>query len=88
MPETTYSLGRLWSEIKAERRRSRQARAERKALARELAAYTTDSDLNDLSAILARHGQDETAPIRRILAQHQLDAQLATVSAGLGTRQD
>ena len=73
MPETTYSLAPLWSEIKAELRRSRQARADRRALARELAAYTTDADLTDLSAILARQ---------------QLDAQLATVSAGHGTRPD
>jgi hypothetical protein len=88
MPETTYSLGPLWNEIKAELRRSRQARADRRALARELAAYTTDADLNDLSAILARHGHDETAQIRRILAQQQLDAQLATVTAGHGARRD
>ena len=86
MPETTYSLGPLWTEIKAELRRSRQARADRRALARELAAYTTDSDLSDLGAILARHSHDETAAIRQILAQRQADARLTTAGAGPGTR--
>lgn len=86
MPEMTYSLGPLWTEIRAELRRSRQARADRRVLARELAAYTTDSDLNDLGAILARHSHEETAAIRQILAQRRADARLTAAGAGRGTR--
>jgi hypothetical protein len=88
MPETTHSLGPLWAEIKAELRRSREARAARKALARELAAYTSERDLNDLDAVLARHDYDDTAEIRRILAQRQVQAQLASAGAGLGGGRD
>lgn len=71
MPETSYSLGTLWAEIRAELRANREARAARKALARELACYTSPSDLNDLGAILDRYSSDETADIRRVLDQRR-----------------
>ncbi|MGP8000883.1 MAG: hypothetical protein ACLPKI_26705 [Streptosporangiaceae bacterium] len=54
--------------IRDELREARVARAGRKALERDLASYTTASDLNDLGAILDRHSDVETADIRRILA--------------------
>jgi hypothetical protein len=68
MERTRYSPGPLWTSIRDELRRTRAARAERISLERELASYTSPSDLNDLEAILARHTEDETADIRRILA--------------------
>jgi hypothetical protein len=46
----------------------REARTQYKNLERELAAYTTADDLNDLDAILDRHSEDETRDIRRVLA--------------------
>ena len=46
----------------------REARVQYKNLERELAAYTTADDLNDLDAILDRHSDDETRDIRRVLA--------------------
>lgn len=46
----------------------REARTQYKNLERELAAYTTADDLNDLDAILDRHSDDETRDIRRVLA--------------------
>jgi len=46
----------------------RSARAERKVLKRDLASYTSPSDLNDLEAILARYSDEETADIRRMIA--------------------
>jgi hypothetical protein len=67
MQSTTYSLGPLWAAIRAERRDTRAARATRKSLERELASYTSPRDLADLDAILDRHGEQETAGIRRIL---------------------
>jgi hypothetical protein len=52
----------------AKREGRRTARGARKSLERELASYTSPRDLNDLDAILARHSDEETAEIRRILA--------------------
>jgi hypothetical protein len=71
MPDTTYSLGPLWSEIRAELRTSREARAARKALRRELESYTSPSDLNDLDAMLTRYTEDQTAEIRSILSERR-----------------
>jgi len=83
MENTTYALGPLLADIRdgfrgmrairASRRASkregtRAPRAARKSLERELASYTSPGDLNDLEAILARHSDEETADIRRILA--------------------
>jgi hypothetical protein len=72
MESTTHTLGRRWTEIREEVRGTRAARAERKTLRRELASYTSASDLNDLDAILDRHSDDETADIRRFLASRRV----------------
>ena len=50
------------------RARLSAARAANNSLERELAAYTTESDLNDFGAILDRYSEAETGDIRRILA--------------------
>ena len=80
MKKTTSERGPLLAEIRdgfrGQRaiRRSRtvarreEARAARTALERDLAAYTSPRDLDDLDAILARYSEEETADIRRILA--------------------
>lgn len=48
--------------------RDRQiARASRKKLARELAAFDSPSDLIDLSAMLERYDDAEVADIRRLV---------------------
>jgi hypothetical protein len=52
------------------------------------AIYTTERDLNDLDAVLARHNHDETAEIRRILAQRRLQARRASAGAGPGGGRD
>jgi hypothetical protein len=50
----------------------RESRARRRILWRELSAYTTTGDLNDIEAAIARSGDAETDPetqeIRRFLA--------------------
>jgi hypothetical protein len=71
METTTQSLGRRWTAIRDEVRGNRAARAARKSLERELASYTSASDLNDLDAILDRHSEEETADIRRFLASRR-----------------
>jgi hypothetical protein len=60
----------LWTAFRGQVRHTRDAHAARKSLERELASYTSQSDLNDLHAILDRYSDRETAGIRRILARH------------------
>ena len=54
--------------IRSRIRETRDAHGAKAALERELASYTSQSDLNDLHAILDRYSNQETAKIRRILA--------------------
>jgi hypothetical protein len=49
-------------------RGNRHAHAQRRALLRELGAYTTTNDLNDIEAVLTRYEDAETREIRQILA--------------------
>jgi len=58
----------LLSAVREHIRENREARVGRAALERELASYSSASDLNDLHAILDRYSDHETAQIRRILA--------------------
>ena len=58
----------LLSAVREHIRENREARVGRAALERELASYSSASDLNDLHAILDRYSDQETAQIRRILA--------------------
>jgi hypothetical protein len=58
----------LLTAVREQIRESREERAARAALERELASYSSASDLNDLHAILDRYSDQETAQIRRILA--------------------
>jgi hypothetical protein len=53
-------------------RESRDAHAAKAALERELASYSSPSDLDDLHAILDRYSDQETAQIRRILAAQRI----------------
>jgi hypothetical protein len=82
MDHPTYELRPLLTEIRdgyrdmrairtsmraAKRDVMRAARAERKSLRRDLAAYTSPGDRADLEAVLARYGDEETASIRSLL---------------------
>jgi hypothetical protein len=67
MTDTSYSLGPLWAEIRAELRDYRESRATIKALRRDLASDISTDHLNEWNAILGRYGEEETAAIRRIL---------------------
>ena len=69
MPSITRSRTSMWTALRGQFEHSRDARATRRALERELATYTSQSDLADLHAILDRHSDHETAVIRRILAR-------------------
>jgi hypothetical protein len=68
MASATNLLSPTWNTIKDQMRDLREAHATRKSLERELAAYTSEEDLNDIEAILVRYSDAETADIRRILA--------------------
>ncbi len=58
--------------IRSRIRESRDARAARTALERELSSYSSASDLDDLHAILDRYNDRETVQIRRILAAQRI----------------
>jgi hypothetical protein len=66
--ETTSSRTRLWVVLRSQLRAARHALTARQALERELANYTSQSDLDDLYAMLDRYSDRETVQIRRILA--------------------
>ena len=68
MPTITRPRTPLLTALRGQLEHSRDARTTRKALQRELAAYTSQSDLDDLHAILDRYSDQETREIRRILA--------------------
>ena len=58
--------------IRSRIRESRDARAARAALEREISSYSSPSDLDDLHAILDRYSDQETVQIRRILAARHM----------------
>ena len=68
MQTMTRPLASLWTSVRQQVRDTREAHAAHAALQRELAAYSSPEDLNDLHAILDRYPDHETADIRRILA--------------------
>lgn len=51
---------------------SRAARERHRQLERDLAAYTSDSDLADLSAMMERYPDGQTAEMRAILGSQSL----------------
>jgi hypothetical protein len=65
---TTSGRTRLWTALRGQIRAARHALTARQALERELANYTSQSDLDDLYAMLDRYSDRETVQIRRILA--------------------
>jgi hypothetical protein len=69
MPTITHPRAPLWTALRGQLQHTRETHATRKALERELATYTSQSDLDDLHAILDRHSDEDTAHIRRILAR-------------------
>jgi hypothetical protein len=68
MASATNLLSPTLTTVRGQLRDLRERQTKRQLLRREIAAYTSDNDLNDLEAILARHSDAETAEIRRILA--------------------
>jgi predicted lipid carrier protein YhbT len=60
-------LSPSWIAIRSQLREVFADRAELRVLEHELADYTSEKDLTDLGAILARHSDAETGDIRRIL---------------------
>jgi hypothetical protein len=68
VPSTSYSLSPLGQEFRAGLSARRESRAARRALARELADYTSPRDRADLEAILERHPEHEADPVRQLMA--------------------
>ena len=72
MENTTSTLGQRLTAIRDDLRGHREARAARRTLQQELSSYTSQSELNDLEAILDRHSDEDTADIRRFLASRRV----------------
>jgi hypothetical protein len=68
---TTSWRTRLRTALRGQLRATHDALTARQALERDLASYTSQSDLDDLYAMLDRYSDRETAQIRRILATHR-----------------
>jgi hypothetical protein len=68
MSSATNLLSSTMTAIRDRQRDHRATRAAHKSLMRDLAPYTSPSDLNDLDAILARYSDTDTAEIRHILS--------------------
>ena len=69
MSMLTHPRTPLWTTLRGQLQHTREAHATRRTLERELATYTSRSDLDDLHAILDRYSEKDTAKIRRILAR-------------------
>jgi hypothetical protein len=67
---TTPRPVQVWATIRDELRERREARREYRALARDLATYTTRSEVDDLLALVGDENTVEAQQIRRILAQN------------------
>ncbi len=70
MPTLTSPTTR-WAHVRDHVQQVRRARASHVALQRQLADYTTDADLLEWDAILARYEDAETSEIRDILNSHR-----------------
>ena len=70
MSVTATTSSRTWlrTALRGRFRTMRHALTVHQQLERELASYTSQSDLDDLYAMLDRYPDRETAQIRRILA--------------------
>ena len=71
MQTATRPIASLWTSVRAQFRKSREERAGRVRLERELACYTSTADLDDMDAILDRYSDEETRQMRRILASQR-----------------
>lgn len=60
-------MNKLIASARESVRTRRTAKQERVALERELASFSSPSDLRDLEAILARHPDNDTRAIRDVL---------------------
>jgi hypothetical protein len=73
LPHTSTATSKprqLLSAVRDDLRERRQARAEHRALERELSAYTTRSDVDDLLAAMNGHEGEDVERIRSILADN------------------
>jgi hypothetical protein len=70
--EHRTSLSPLWNAARDDLRTRRAARASKRALARELASYTTRAERDELNAILDRADPDAAAEVRRIVRRSRV----------------
>jgi phage-related minor tail protein len=69
MPTIAHPRSSRWTAFRGQLDHARAAHAARRSLEREIADYSSESDLADLHAMLDRHPDEQTAQIRHILAR-------------------
>jgi hypothetical protein len=62
--------------VRAELRARQSARADHKALERDLATYRSPAELDELHAILDRYDEDQVAEIRSIISRRRAEGLL------------
>ncbi len=67
-------LPAAWAAVRDDLRARRRARDARRKLSRELAEYTTRSDIDDLDATLDRFDDEDAAEIRSLLHRNRITA--------------
>ena len=60
----------LWTSVRDELRERRQTRTERRALERELSAYTTPAEIDDLLAVIENEDSLAADQVRAILGRN------------------
>jgi hypothetical protein len=70
--ERTQSQTPLWAVVRDELRARGAERAARRTLERELSAYSTPAELNEIEAIFARYDGDEVAELREIVNRRRV----------------
>jgi hypothetical protein len=70
-PTTTSRRSlQLWTSVRDELRERRQTRTERRSLERELSAYTTPAEIDDLLAVIENEDSLAADQVRAILGRN------------------
>jgi uncharacterized protein YjiS (DUF1127 family) len=70
-PTTTSRRSlQLWTSVRDELRERRQTRSERRSLERELSAYTTPAEIDDLLAVIENEDSLAADQVRAILGRN------------------
>ena len=69
-PTTSRRPLQLWTSVRDELRERRQTRTERRSLERELSAYSTRAEIDDLLAVIEHEDSAGAEQVRAILGRN------------------